>query len=215
MKNIKIVSVVPIKLNNERLPGKNIKLLGDRPLIQYILQTLTGIIQIDTVFVYCSDEYICDFLPDKARFLKRPTYLDSQSAFFNQIFDCFISEVEADIYVYTHATSPFLRAETVIECIEAVKMGKYDSAFAVSKIQDFLWMNGKPLNFDPTNVPRSQDLTPIYRETSGLYVFTRESYLEGHARMGKHSYKREVSFKEAIDINNPEDFELAEYVLNM
>jgi CMP-N-acetylneuraminic acid synthetase len=102
-----------------------------------------------------------------------------------------------------------------MECIEAVKTGKYDSAFVVSKIQDFLWMNGKPLNFDPANVPRSQDLDSIYRETSGLYVFTRESYMYGHARMGKHPYMKEVSFKEAVDINNPEDFELAACLLKM
>ena len=35
--------MVPIKLNNERLPGKNIKLLGDKPLINYMLPTLNNI----------------------------------------------------------------------------------------------------------------------------------------------------------------------------
>jgi CMP-N-acetylneuraminic acid synthetase len=212
---MKVTAVVPIKLNNERLPGKNLKMLGDRPLIQYILHTLTSIPLINSVYVYCSDERICDFLPPQVRFLKRPEFLDLPSSNFNQIFDSFISEVESEIYVYTHATAPFLRAETIVECIEEVKRGKYDSAFTVSKIQDFLWMNGEPLNFDVSDTPRSQDLPPIYRETSGVYVFTRESYVATHARIGKHPYMKEVSFRESVDINNPEDFELAEKLLNM
>jgi CMP-N-acetylneuraminic acid synthetase len=212
---MKITAVVPIKLTNERLPGKNLKILGDKPLIQYILYTLTSIPTIDTVYVYCSNERLCGFLPEKVRFLKRPEFLDLPSSNFNQIFDSFISEVESEIYVYTHATAPFLRAETIVECIEEVKRGKYDSAFTVSKIQDFLWMNGRPLNFDVSDMPRSQDLPPIYRETSGVYVFTRESYVANHARIGKRPYMKEVSFKESVDINNSEDFELAEKLLNM
>jgi CMP-N-acetylneuraminic acid synthetase len=144
---MKIVAIIPIKLNNERLSGKNLKVLGNKPLIQYILHTLMDIPIIDVVYVYCSDKRVCDVLPEGIRFLKRPEYVDSQSARFNHIFDCFISEIEADIYVYTHATAPFLRAETIMECIEEVDSGRYDSAFTVSKIQDFLWMDGKPLNF--------------------------------------------------------------------
>jgi CMP-N-acetylneuraminic acid synthetase len=212
---MRVTAVVPIKLNNERLPGKNLKMLGDKPLIQYILHTLTSIPIIDTVYVYCSDEHVCDFMPERVRFLKRPEFLDFSSAHFNQIFDCFISEVASDIYVLAHATAPFLRPETIAECIEEVRNGKHDSAFTATRIQDFLWMNGHPLNFDPSDIPRSQDLVPIYRETTGLYIFTERSYAENHTRIGKHPYIREVSFKESVDINNPEDFELAEYVLNM
>ena len=83
------------------------------------------------------------------------------------------------------------------------------------KIQDYLWQDGEPLNFDATNVPRSQDLKPIYRETSGVYVFTKEVFEKYHRRIGKSPFVKEVSFKESIDINNPEDFILAETFLNI
>jgi CMP-N-acetylneuraminic acid synthetase len=112
-------------------------------------------------------------------------------------------------------TAPFLHVETVQECIEKVKKGEHDSAFTVSRIQDFLWTKGTPFNFVPSDVPRTQDLIPIYKETTGLYVFTKQCYVENHARTGRYPYMKEVSFKESIDINNPEDFQLAEYVLNM
>lgn len=212
---MKVVSIMPIKLNNERLPGKNTKLLGQKPLIQYQLENLIKTKMIDSINVYCSNEKICEFLPEGVSFIKRPEFLDLSTSNFTQIFENFINVVDADIYVYAHATAPFITVNTIKECIEAVISGKYDSAFCASKIQDYLWCDGDPLNFDATNVPRSQDMKPIYRETSGVYVFTKEVFLKYNRRIGLDPYIKEVSFKEAIDINNPEDFELAEALLDI
>ena len=211
---MKTVAIVPIKLNNERLPGKNTKLLGHQPLINYILNELFAVKEIDEIFVYCSDESIRDYLPEKVQYLKRPIILDLPTSNFNQIFESFMKQIDADIYVYAHATAPFISSSTITECVEKVKSGTFDSAFTASKIQDYLWIDGKPFNFDATNLPRSQDLKPIYRETSGVYVFMKGSYLKNHRRIGDIPYIKEVSFKESIDINNAEDFDLAQVMLN-
>ena len=212
---MKINAIMPIKLINERLPGKNTKLLGNKPLLQYELVSLINTGMLDSVNVYCSDEAVIPFLPAGVRFIKRPKYLDLPTSNFNQIFDAFIGECDSDIYVYAHATAPFITTNTMVECMDAVISGKYDSAFCASKIQDYLWQDGAPMNFDATDMPRSQDLKPIYRETSGIYVFTKEVYLNYRRRIGIKPYIKEVSFKEAIDINNPEDFNLAELFLNI
>lgn len=212
---MKIVAIMPIKLQNERLPGKNTKLLGDKPLLAYELESLLATKKLDQVYVYCSNNEIEKFLPKGVTFLKRPEFLDLSTSNFSQIFENFSNTVDADIYVYAHATAPFITKETMIECIDSVVSGEYDSAFCASKIQDYLWQDGEPLNFDATNVPRSQDLKPIYRETSGVYVFTKEVFKTIHRRIGKKPYIKEVSFKESIDINNPEDFVLAETFLNI
>ena len=212
---MKIVAIMPIKLLNERLPGKNIKLLGDKPLIQYELENLIKTEMLDSINVYCSDESVCEYIPEGVNFIKRPDYLDLPTSNFTQIFESFKDVIEADIYVYAHATAPFITVETMKECIEAVKSGIYDSAFCASKIQDYLWQDEVPLNFDATNVPRSQDLKVIYRETSGIYVFTKEVFEKHHRRIGIKPYIKEVSFKEAVDINNPEDFDLAEALLDI
>lgn len=212
---MKIVAIMPIKLQNERLPGKNTKLLGDKPLLQYELIALKQTGLLDSINVYCSNERVCEYLPDGVNFIKRPDFLDLPTSNFSQIFENFINVVDADIYVFAHATAPFITVNTMKECIEAVKSGEYDSAFCAVKIQDFLWENGEPLNFDAENIPRSQDLNPIYRETSGVYVFTKEVFKKYHRRIGKKPFVKEVSFKEAVDINNPEDFDLAEALLNV
>lgn len=212
---MKIVAVMPIKLKNERCPGKNIRMLGNKPLLAHELENLKSTGLCDSINVYCSNKAIIPYIPEGVNFIERSKCLDLPSSNFNQIFDSFISVVDADIYVYAHATAPFITVDTMRQCIEVVKSGEYDSAFCAEKMQDYLWQDGEPLNFDATNLPRTQDLKPIYKETSGIYVFTKNVYKLYRRRIGINPYIKELSFKETIDIDNPEDFELAEALVNI
>lgn len=213
--NLKVTAIMPIKLNNERCPGKNTRMLGGKPLMQYELDNLIKTDMCDSINVYCSDEAVIQFLPSGVRFLKRPDYLDLPTSNFTQIFSCFTEEIDSDIYVYAHATAPFITVDTMKECIKAVVSGEYDSAFCAVKLQDYLWKAGEPVNFDASNIPRTQDLDPIYKETSGVYVFTKEVFNRYRRRIGKSPFIKEVSFKESVDIDNPKDFELAEVLVNI
>lgn len=207
---MKTVAVMPIKLINERCPGKNTRILGDKPLLQYELDSLKETGLCDSINVFCSSDDIVPFLPKGVNFIKRPKYLDLPSSNFTQIFSLFMDQNDADIYVYAHATAPFVSVDTMKQCINAVMSGGYDSAFCAVKLQDYLWQDGEPLNFDATNLPRTQDLKPIFQETSGVYVFRKETFLKYRRRIGENPFIKEVSFKEAIDIDNPKDFDLAE-----
>lgn len=213
MKTYNVIAIMPIKMENERLPGKNIMHLGNVPLLQYTLNNLKQIKCIEQVYVFCSQEEIIKYLPEGIMYLPRPAYLDLPQSNFNQIFDEIIARIDADIYIYAHATAPFVTVETMQECLGAVLSGRYDSAFCAVKIQDFLWKDNKPLNFEAENMPRSQDIAPIYRETSGIYVFKKTVYKKYHRRIGMTPFIKEVSYKEAVDINTREDFELAEKLL--
>lgn len=211
---LRIIAMMPIKLHNERLPGKNTKILGGKPLLQHELDSLMRTGLTDELYVYCSSEEILPFLPDGVKFLKRPEYLDLPTSNFTQIFEEFQKEREADVYVVAHATAPFVTEETMRECILAVQNGDYDSAFCANRIQTFLWSRGKPLNFDASALPRTQDLDPVYEETSGLYVFRKDVFEKYHRRIGENPYIKCVTFKEAVDIDEPDDFRLAEILVN-
>lgn len=212
---MKTVAIMPIKLKNERCPGKNIRMLGTKPLLQYELDSLKATGLCDSINVYCSDAAVVPFLPEGVNFIQRPAFLDLPMSNFTQIFDNFMQAEDADIYVYAHATAPFITVDTMKQCIEAVQSGEYDSAFCAVKLQDYLWQDGEPLNFDASNLPRTQDLKPIYQETSGVYVFTKAVYETYKRRIGKKPFIKEVSFKEAVDIDNPEDFDLAEVLVDI
>lgn len=209
------VAIMPIKMNNERLPGKNTMVLGGKPLLQHELDNLKATGLLDSINVYCSNPAICDFLPNGVTFVQRPAVLDLPTSNFSQIFQMFMEEHDADIYVYAHATAPFITVDTMRQCISSVQSGKYDSGFCAVKLQDYLWQDGEPLNFDASNVPRTQDLKPIYQETSGVYAFTKEVFQKYHRRIGKRAFLKEVSFKEAVDIDNPEDFRLAQVLVDI
>lgn len=210
---MRIVAVVPIKLNNERFPGKNTVVAGGKPLICHILNTLAGMDELDAIYVYCSDESVTRYLPPRVQFLKRPCALDLPESNFTQIFGSFSEKIKADIYLYTHATAPLLTKQTLTACINKVKGGEHDSAFTAELFQEFLWQDGKPLNFDPAYVPRTQDLPKIYKETSGAYVFKRSVFEKYRRRVGEDPFLAVVSKIEAIDINYPDDLELADFFL--
>ncbi len=210
---MKVSAFVPIKLNNERTPGKNLKRFDDgKALITVFLETLIKVKGIDQVYCFCSDEKVEEYLISGVKFLKRPEYLDTQKATPQDIISEFMKQVESDVYMVCHCTSPFVEAVHIEEGLNAVLSGKNDSAFTGEKIQKLLWQDNKPLNFNAENVPRTQDLSRIYAEVSAAYIFKKEVFTELNRRIGKNPYIVEVSGTEAIDIDYPEDFEMANVV---
>lgn len=213
---MKTTVFMPIKLNNERTPGKNLKRFDDGmmlfqiPLLTALEAQKSG--GIDRIVVFCSNPDIVKYIPAGVEFVQRPEYLDSQAIRCGDIIEAFIDMVESDIYVMYHATSPFITQLHLMECINAVKSGKYDSAFAAKKLQNFMWYDGKPLNFSLDCAPRTQDMKPYFCELSSPYVFTKDVFQKYHGRTGENPYICECSEIEAIDIDYPEDFVLANAV---
>ena len=212
---MKTIAFVPMKLKNERLPGKNTKpFTHGKPLCKYILETLKKVKEIDEIYVYCSDPAILLYLPKGIKFLKRDPALDGSQVKINEVLRAFAEDVPADLYVLAHATAPFVKAETISRGVQAGQSGEYDSALTVFRQQDFFWMDGKPWNYDTKEIPRTQDLMPLYRETTGLYIYESRLILEENRRIGEKPMLLEADWKEAVDINNPEDFVIADAIYN-
>lgn len=213
---MKTVAFVPIKMNNERFPGKNTKKFSNgKPLISYILSTLKLVEELDEIYVYCSNPAIKEFIPDGVQYLQRDERLDLSTTSFNEVLTSFASDVAADIYVLTHATAPFISRESFSEAIAAVQSGKYDSALSVQKMQEFIWKDGHPFNYNPDAIPRTQDLDPYYIETCGLYVYTADLIKKEKRRIGHMPYMVEVSKIEACDINTSDDFAMCDAIANI
>ena len=209
---MKTVAFVPIRLNSQRVSGKNLRLLGGEPLMCHILRTLTRVEGIYEVYGFCSDERIVELLPEGVRFLKRSAELDRDTTLGREIYDAFTARVEADLYVLAHATSPFIRPETIAGALDKVRSGEYDSAFSAEKIQTFAWYEGRPLNYALDNIPRTQTIEPVYIETSAFFIFPRELWGAHHRRIGDRPYMAVVERVEGLDIDYPEDFAMAEII---
>jgi CMP-N-acetylneuraminic acid synthetase len=212
---MKVVAYVPLKLNNERLPGKNTKRFDNgEPLLTYIFSSLLGAQCVDEIYAYCSDDSIVDLLPRGVRYLSRSTGLDQSSTKINEVMSSFAAAVEADVYVLAHATAPFLSAASIRKGVQAVTSGEHDSALSVVELREFLWRDGAPMNYEPSSIPRTQDLAPLHAETTGLYIYTRELIERHGRRVGTRPFLIPVSKIEAIDINEPIDFVIANAVFN-
>ena len=199
---MKTVAIVPMKLNNRRLPQKNTKIFTNgKPLCHYILSTLLTVEGVDEVYVYCSNPDIQEFIPEGVKYLQRSTSLDQDTTKMNEVLHCFVNEVPADIYVMTHTTAPFIKKE-------------YDSSFAAKKLQDFLWKDGKPFNYELNNIPRTQDLPALYEETSGFYIYRSNVMTDLNRRIGDKPFIVEVGEIESVDIDEAEDFMIADAIYN-
>lgn len=211
---MKVVAVVPVKLNNERLPNKNIKAFDNgEPLIHYILNTLKKVDRCDEIYVYCSEDRICEYLPEGIKFMRRDPSLDRPDCNSMDISRKFDEVVQADVYIYTHATAPFVKPESFNKALDAILEEGHDSAFAVIKHQDFLWVNGKP-NYDLAKLPRTQDMEPFYIESCGFWLYKAEVIREHGRRIGFNPALIPVSEIEALDIDEKIDFDIANAVYN-
>ena len=186
---MKTVAFVPLRLNSQRVAGKNLRLLGGEPLMCHILRTLAGIGEIDEVYAYCSDERICEYLPRGVRFLRRSPGLDRDTTLGREIYDSFTADA-----------------------LRHVRSGEYDSAFSAEKIQTFAWFEGRPLNYALDDIPRTQTIEPVYIETSAFFIFPRTLWCGRGRRIGEKPYMAVVDRIEGLDIDNPEDFTMAEII---
>ena len=210
---MKVVAMIPIKLNSERVPGKNIKTFFDgTPLVHFIQKACLNAKTITETYIYCSNERIKEYLLPNVVFLKRPEFLDGNNANCNDIISEFIKTVESDIYVVSHATGPFTTSASIDACINGVVDGGFDSGFLGKRCQEFLWKDGKAMNFDVQNFPRTQDLPVLYEEAPGAYVFKKETFLKYNRRVGENVYIHETSDIESWDIDTPEDFVIADAI---
>lgn len=210
---MKIVAFIPIKLNNERTPGKNLKTFYDgTPLIHFVQKTLLQCGDISERYIFCSDDAVKPYILEGIEFLKRDVGLDSKETLCGDLIAAFMNIVDADIYVMAHATLPFVKTETYEACIKVVKDGYYTSSMPALKIQNLIWFNNMPLNFRLDKPPRTQDIQPIFSEVASPCVFTKDVFLECHSRSGNKHFFYEVDQLEAIDIDYPRDFEIADAI---
>lgn len=206
---MKTVALVPIKLNSQRLPHKNILPIAGHPLCWHLCNSLINVKSIDEVYVYCSDKDVTKYLPEGTLFKQREKRLDGDLVKGFDIYSSFIHEVDADVYVLAHTTSPFIKVSSIENALSHILSGENDSAFSAERIQTFAWFRDKPVNYDLKDIPRTQDMEPIWVETSAFYMFRKEIFTVYKRRIGFKPYIQEVSGIEALDIDERKDYELA------
>lgn len=207
--------VIPIKTNNQRLPGKNTRLLGDKPLLNHLFDTVANNTTLARVFVDSSDEKILDtarwygFTP-----IKRPESLNTPETSGHDLLAFEMPHIEYPIVAQLFVTLPFLSNHSITAAVRLLQdYPAIDSALPVYEIYNRFWSGGKPINHDPSTLVGTQYMRPVWCEV-GFYVFRREAFLREGARVTKRRAPLKVPAEEAIDIDTETDFVFAEALYN-
>ena len=216
---MKIVALVPMRHHSQRVSGKNYRLLGERPLFHYILETLLACPQIDSILVDTDSPPIIEGLHahfPRVTVIERPEHLRADNVPMNEILAYDTAQVEADFYLQTHTTNPLLKSETVTRAIQSFLNAVliYDSLFSVTRVQSRLWDQlGRAINHNPSILLQTQDLPPVYEENSCLYIFSRQTLLTRRNRIGDRPMMFPIDPSEAWDIDEELDFEIADFLM--
>ncbi len=212
-----IIAIVPMRGGSERVPKKNLKPCAGRPLYHYIVDTLLACDAVTTVVIDSDSEAI---LADaRASFPKvltrrRPAALGQAEVTMNAVLKDTLAHLDGDRFLQTHSTNPLLTTATVRRAIDAFDATTdHDSLMSVTRLHTRLWTESGPLNHDPSDLRPTQDLAPIFEENSCLYLFDRAAFEARGNRVGARPLLFEIDPIEAIDIDTPADFRLAEALI--
>lgn len=212
----RLVAIVPMRHQSERVPGKNYREFAGAPLYHHIVRALLHAEGVDRVVIDTDSPTIMDDAAahfPQVRLLERPEHLRAGETAMNDVLLHTIAQVPAQFYLQTHSTNPLLLPQTISAAVGRMlaHYPAYDSLFSVTRWQTRLWdALARPINHNPNILLRTQDLPPLYEENSNLYIFTAQTLRDRHNRIGDRPLLFEIDRLEAWDINEESDFRIAE-----
>lgn len=217
----KITAVIPIRSGSQRVKNKNLRPFANTTLMALKIQNLLNVPELDTIVVNTNSEEAIDFVKTNYQqkgvktvsFHRREEYYASSQCSGSEFFKHLGETTDTNIFVYCPCTSPFIKPETISKCIsEFFKASDADCIATVSSVKEFLWQDGKAINYDPLNAPNSQNLPDIVCLNFGATVVDKNDLIENRNIIGKHPKFVQTTDIEAIDIDTPLDFYVAEQI---
>lgn len=211
---MKITAVIPIRTGSQRVKDKNLRPFADTNLMELKIKTLLQVPELTSIVVNTNSDLAIDIVNEKYKGVKahrREEYFASSQCSGSEFFRHLGEVTDTDIFVYCPCTSPFVKSETISQCInQYLSSSEYDCLATVSSIKEFLWLNGKPMNYDPLHAPNSQDLPDVVALNFGVTVVKKEDLIKNCNIIGKKPQFVVTDDIEAIDIDTPLDFYIAE-----
>ena len=213
--------IIPARSNSKRLPGKNMKNFGGKPLIQHSIDFALNHFDKESIWVNSDDEKIIQFAIQKGvKTTKRPIYLALDETPTVEVLkfqiDFFKKEnIICDAIILFQPTNPFRKAELLNQALEKFKESKRNSlaTFSIShkKIGKIQKNYFRPINYQPGQ--RSQDLNLTYYENGLIYITKSDSIINGEILTDDVYPFICENIEASVDIDTIEDFKFAEILL--
>lgn len=218
-----LYALLPMKGHSERVPDKNLRLFAGKPLYHRIASVLQEMPAIERIVINTDSESIAEDAVkhfSKVVIHNRPPEIQGDFVSMNDIIAYDLEQLQdCNHFLQTHSTNPLLNRNTLEIAVNEYfeSLANYDSLFAVSRLQTRLYRaDGTPLNHNPRELIRTQDLEPLFEENSNFYFFSQNSFINsGKRRIGLKPRMFVVDKIESLDIDEEIDFQLAEYIFKM
>ena len=218
----KIVAMIPARLGSQRVIKKNLRLLGDKPLISYSIEAAKQSGVFDEIYVNSEADIFGEIAAEYGvLFYQRPIELSSNEAINDSFAFDFMNKIGGDILVQLLPTSPLITANEIGDFVRYMLAGGYDTLVSVENHQIACVYKGQPINFRLTEPHKSsQTMVPVQSYATVLMAWKYNKFRENmemhgcayHGGSGKVGCYV-VKGLSTIDIDNEEDFELAEVAL--
>ena len=214
METKKVTAVVPIRKGSQRVVDKNLRAFADKSLLKFKIETLKSVAGIDEIIVNTDSEDAISIAKEFGiSYHRRSPYYASSECSGSDYFEHLGMVTDTDIFAYCPVTSPFISVETINKCIEKfLKHEEFDSLATVSLIKEFLWLDNKPINYNPNKAPNSQNLPNIVALNFGFSLVNRNILIKNKNIIGDKPQFITTSDIESIDIDTPLDFYIAEQI---
>lgn len=223
------LAVIPARGGSKRIPRKNIKLFGGKPMIAWSIEAAQQTSLFDRIIVSTDDEEITSIARKHGAdvpFL-RPAELSDDHTGTAPVIAHAIKwhskhDFEPTDICCIYATAPFLRSEDIRLGHNILEQSKADFAFSVTSfafpIQRAVKLraDGRVEMFDASQFhKRSQDLTEAYHDAGQFYWGKRDAWLSGTPIFGPKSAPVILPRHRVQDIDNIEDWKQAELMMEV
>lgn len=216
------IAIIPARGGSKGIPKKNIVDFLGQPLITYTIEQALGSKRIDEVYVSTDADDIAQISKKAgAKIINRPENIAGDEATTESALIHALNELERknkkpDLVVLLQCTSPLRREKDIDETVKLVIEEEYDSALTVCEDHSFYWKemdeSAKPINYDPRERKRRQDLDKRYRENGSIYVFKADILEEKECRLGGNIGLYEMPELYSFEIDVPEDLKITEAI---
>ena len=224
-----MLAIIPARGGSKGLPGKNIKKLGGKPLISYTVEAAHLSKYIDRVLVSTDDEEIAEISKKygaEIPFL-REKELASDHASAVDVYIDMIKRLGTDFvekpFMVLLPTVPFRTASHIDEAYELFYREKAKTLVSVVEAEvpaswylsvnrdGFLYSSGYGLK--DGNIQNRQNNEVSYIPNGAIYILDYGLLHEKRTYYCERTVPYLMGKKESIDIDTPEDFEYAEFLL--
>lgn len=222
---MKILGIVPARAGSKRLPGKNLRNLGGKPLVAWALEAAVGSTKLNRVLVSSDDQGVLEIARgfEGVTALERPGDLASDTSPAIDYVRHALSETSEsfEIVVIVQPTSPLTRSSDIDATIELLLETGADSAVTVVRVAHdvhplkFKRMEGTrlfPYLEEERGRTAAHDLPSVYVRNCAVYV-TRRGVIERGLILGEDCRGFEMPRSRSVDINDEVDFAFADFLL--